>query len=218
MTNAFYVALTFKLRTMGSAERAQATKAAEDSPWEHLGVEREDLEKAVTQVAGAADIELLLPFAQRLWNEPVWEFKVAALKTLALEHVSANPELWDFVKAVARQVDGPRLAHNLAPVAQKCLADLPSRLAEIAPWAKHRNKWVRCLALLTVMPWAGERHDVSEIMDWIGALAADQEEVVQDTLGHWLRAYGEHNPANRNAFLAEHGDSMLERARTEAGR
>ena len=56
MTNAFYVALTFKLRTLGSAERAEATKAAEDSPWEHLGVDREDLEKSVAQVAGSADV------------------------------------------------------------------------------------------------------------------------------------------------------------------
>ena len=47
MTNAFYVALTFKLRTLGSRDRAAADKAAEDSPWEHLGVSPEDLGKAV---------------------------------------------------------------------------------------------------------------------------------------------------------------------------
>jgi len=218
MTNAFYVALTFKLRTLGSAERAAATKADEDSPWEHLGVEREDLDKAVGQVAGSADVEMLLPFAQRLWNEPVWEFKVAALKTLALDHVSTTPELWKFVLSAARQVDGPRLAYNLALVAQKSLLDFPSRLADVAGWVESRNKWMRCLAVLSVMRWAEEGHDVAEILPWMAALATDPEDCIQDALGHWLRAYGAHEPTGRNAFLAEHGEKMSSAARAEAGR
>lgn len=218
MTNAFYVALTFKLRTMGLAERAAATKAAEDSPWEHLGVEREDLEKAVAQVAGKADVDLLLPFAQRLWNEPVWEFKVAALKTLAPEHVSTSPELWDFVRATATQVDGPRLAHNLAPVAQKCLRDYPTRLADVGAWVKHRNAWVRMLAILAVQDWAGADHDVAEVLPWAAQLAADPADNVQEALGHWLHVFGAYDPSARNAFLAEHGAEMSEAARAEAGR
>ena len=55
-------------------------------------------------------MDLLLPFAERFWSEPVWEFRVAALKTLTLEHVSTSPELWVFVKDIAGQVDGPRMA------------------------------------------------------------------------------------------------------------
>ena len=217
MTNAFYVALTFKLRTMGSVDRAAATKAAEDSPWEHLGVDREDLEKAVAQVVGTADLEMVLPFAQRLWNEPVWEFKVAALKTLALEHVSTSPELWTFVRDAARQVDGPRLAYNLGSVARKCLLDYPAGLSELAHWAGNRNKWVRFLSLLSVMPWAEEGHDVSEILPWAGTLASDSDEKIQDALGEWLHTYGGHNPGGRDAFLAEYGDAMIASARTAAG-
>ena len=71
MTNAFYVALKFKLRTLSSRECAAQMKATEDSPWEHLGVEREDLKKSVAQVAGSADVDSLAPFVERLWNEPV---------------------------------------------------------------------------------------------------------------------------------------------------
>jgi hypothetical protein len=75
-----------------------------------LGFAREDLEKSVAQVVGSADVGSLLPFAERFWSEPVWEFRGAALKTLALEHVSTSPELWVFVKDIAGQVDGPRMA------------------------------------------------------------------------------------------------------------
>lgn len=213
MTNAFYVALTFKLRTMGSAERAAQTKAAEDSPWDHLGVEREDLEKSVTQVAGTADIDLLLPFAQRLWNEPVWEFKVAALKTLALDHVSTSPELWDFVKSTSSQVDGPRLAYNLAAIARKCLNDYPGGLADTAPWFKHRNAWVRCFAVLTVQAWADADHDVAEVMPWLSEAAIAPADCVQEALAGWLKRYGAHDPDARDAFLAESGAGMSESAK-----
>ena len=75
-----------------------------------MGVAREDLEKSVAQVVGSADEDSLLSFAERLWSEPVWEFRGAALKALALEHVSTSPELWVFVKDIAGQVDGPRMA------------------------------------------------------------------------------------------------------------
>jgi len=75
-----------------------------------LGFAREDLEKSVAQVVGSADEDSLLSFAERLWSEPVWEFRGAALKALALEHVSTSPKIWVFVKDIAGQVDGPRMA------------------------------------------------------------------------------------------------------------
>lgn len=79
MTNAFFVELTFKLRTLSPRERAAQTNAAENSRWDDLGIEREDLEKSVAEVVGDADEDLLLLFAERLWNELVWEFKISAL-------------------------------------------------------------------------------------------------------------------------------------------
>lgn len=89
-------------------------------PWENLGVEREDLEKSMAQVVGSADVDLLLPFAERLWSELVWEFNVAALKTLALEHVSTSPELWVFRKghrgSSGRAADGVHLGHHFAEI------------------------------------------------------------------------------------------------------
>ena len=79
MTNAFFVELTFKLRTLSPRERAAQTNAAENSRWDDIGIEREDLEKSVAEVVGDADEDLLLLFAERLWNELVWEFKISAL-------------------------------------------------------------------------------------------------------------------------------------------
>ena len=108
------------------------------------------------------------------------------------------------------------MAYNLAPVARKCLADDPARLPDVAAWAKHRGKWVRCLAVLTLMPWAEEGHDVADVMDWIVALAGDPDDCGQEALGNWLRIYGGHDPSGRDAFLAEHGAGMAETARTAA--
>ena len=86
--------------------------------WENLGVEREDLEKSMAQVVGSADVDLLLPLAERLWSEPVWEFNVATLRTLALEHVSMSSELWVFRKghrgSSGRAADGVHLGHHFA--------------------------------------------------------------------------------------------------------
>ena len=110
MTNALYIALTFKLRTLSSPERAAQTRA----------IEREDLEKSMAQVVDSADVDLRLPFAERLWSEPVWEFNVAALKTLALEHVSTSPERWVFRKghrgSSGRAADGVHLGHHFAEI------------------------------------------------------------------------------------------------------
>ena len=66
MTNALFVELTFKLRKLSPRERAAQTNAAENSRWDDLGIEREDLEKSVAQVVGDADVDLLLLFAERL--------------------------------------------------------------------------------------------------------------------------------------------------------
>ena len=75
-----------------------------------MGFAREDLEKSVAQVVGSADVDSLLPFAERFWSQSIWEFRVATLKTLVLVHVSTSPELWVFVKDIISQVDGPRMA------------------------------------------------------------------------------------------------------------
>ena len=216
MTNAFYVALTFKLRTLGSRDRAAADKAAEDSPWEHLGVSPEDLGKAVGQVVGDADIDVLLPFAQRLWNEPVWEFKLAGLKALALGHVGASDALWAFVCDSVKQLDGPTLSGALAEVAAKCLVDTEARLEEVEASAKSRHPWVRGTALAATLPWAAEGRDPERMLGWAADLAGDQAPAVQGAIGDWLRALADHDATRRNAFLAEHGETLSAEARREA--
>ena len=75
-----------------------------------MGVAREDLEKSLPHVAFSADVDWLLPFAERFWSESIWEFRGAVLNTLALVLVSMSSELWVFVKDIANQVDGPRMA------------------------------------------------------------------------------------------------------------
>jgi|GEM_PF-2158064 len=217
MTNAFYVALTFKLRTMSSRERAEKIKATEASPWEHLGVERENLDKAVAQVVGTAGVDLLLPFAQRLWNEPVWEFKISALKMLTLDHVEASPEMWRFVLDTAGQVDGPRLAAHLSDVGHKCLADDPSRLDDVEKWLTARHKWTRRMVMLLALPWARAGRDPARVLEWAAKLAGDKEAAVQEGVAIWLRAYGATDASARNAFLAEHGGKMNAEARALAG-
>ncbi len=66
MTNSFFVELTFKLRMLSPRERAAQTNAAENSRWDDLGIELEDLEKSVAEGVGDADEDLLLLFAERL--------------------------------------------------------------------------------------------------------------------------------------------------------
>ena len=101
-----------------------------------------------------------------------------ALKTLALEHVSTSPELWVFVKDVAGQVDGPRLAYIMAIKSQKYFHDYPAGLADLACLFKHRNAWTRCFAILSVQVWAELGHDVSNLMPWLADVAVASADCV----------------------------------------
>ena len=208
MTNAFYVALTFKLRTLGSRVRAAEVKAREESSWEHLGVPREDMAKAVKAVVGQADIDVLMPFAQRLWNEPVWELKIAALSMMNLEHVSVNGELWRFVIDCGPQIDGPALADCLALVGRRCLRDDPARLDDLAKWPASSNKWMRYSALCFTTQWTEKGFDPAPVLEWVRTLAADKEQCVQDMIGDWIRKLGANDSNRRNMFLAAHGDEL----------
>jgi len=190
MTNAFYVALTFKLRTMGSLDRAESDKARYESAWDHLGVSDEDLNKAVKNVVGTADTDVLLPFAERLWNEPVWEFKVAGLRALALEHVDASDDLWKFVLACVGQLDGLGFSDNLAPVAEKCLLADQARFDDVEKWAASRHKWTRRAAVAFTLPKAVADAASSRISAWAESLKDDKEAVVKDAATAWLAANG----------------------------
>jgi len=186
MTNAFYVALTFKLRTMGSKERAERHKLDYGSPWDHLGVADEDLDKAVKTVVGAANVDLLLPFSERLWNEPIWEFKIAGLRALTLDHVEATDGLWDFVKACVPQLDGIAISDQLAPLAAKCLAADTGRLDDMEAWIAGRHKWTRRAALAFTRPLSGMEPEASRVTAWATDLQDDKEQVVKDAASIWL--------------------------------
>lgn len=137
-----------------------------------------------------------------------WEFKIAALSMMNLEHVSVNGELWRFVIDCGPQVDGPALADCLALVGRRCLRDDPARLDDLAKWPASSNKWMRYSALCFTTQWTEKGFDPAPVLEWVRTLAADKEQCVQDMIGDWIRKLGANDSNRRNMFLAAHGDEL----------
>jgi len=216
MADALFDELTHRLKAYGTADRAEKEKSYQKSAWEHWGVAFPNIDRAIRETLAGIEAARLIPLAEQLWSEPVWDLKIASGRVLALDRVPPSDRLWRFVVGRVPEMDGWAVEDNMARVAWKCLLDDPERLVTVEAWVSDDKMWVRRASLIYTLPWTKEERDPEPMLVWAARLAEDREWFIQKAIGWWLRELGKVKPGRVTAFLNQYGDRLRAVARTEA--
>lgn len=216
MVDALFDDLTQAIRSYGSKARADKEKSYQKSSWEHWGVAFPKIDGAIRDRLRGIEAARLIPLAETLWSEPVWDLKIASGRVLALDRVPPSDRLWEIVVERVPEMDGWAVEDNMARVAWKCLLDDPDRLMTVATWVSDERMWVRRASLVYTLPWTKAGRDPETMLGWAGRLAEDREWFIQKAIGWWLRELGKVKPDRVTAFVNQYGDSLKAVARREA--
>jgi len=216
MTDALFDELTLRLKAFGTKARAEKEKSYQKSAWNHWGVAFPKIDRAIRETLAGIDDARLIPLAEKLWAEPVWDLKIASGRVLALDRVPPSERLWRLVVERVPEMDGWAVEDNMARVAWKCLVDDPERLVTVEDWVSDDKMWVRRASLIYTLPWTKAGRDPEPMLAWAGALAEDREWFIQKAIGWWLRELGKVEPGRVTAFLNQYGDRLKAVARKEA--
>jgi 3-methyladenine DNA glycosylase AlkD len=209
--------LTRALRELGSPERAAWDQAYHKSKGlEHWGVRTPLMRRLIATTLAGATPAMALELARRLWNEPVWDLKIAAFRLAAHKSVPADGELWRFVTARVGELDGWAVADTLADVGARCLVADPGRLDVVEAWVESRHLWTRRASLVFTLPWTKAARDPERMLGWAARLALDREWFIQKAIGWWLRELGKRDPGRVRRFLNGPGVELKGFAKREA--
>lgn len=206
------------LRACASRERAEREKAYQKSVWDHWGVSMPKMDAAIRETLKGVSDEVLFQLSGRLWSEPVWDLKIAAVRILARNSVPPSKRMWRFVLARMGDLDGWAVADNLADVGSRCLVDDPRRLDAVETWIDSGRLWTRRAALVFTLPWAKPGRNPERMLGWAARLRDDRAWFIQKAIGWWLRELSKHDPARVRGFLDDHGASLKGVARREASK
>jgi 3-methyladenine DNA glycosylase AlkD len=213
-----HTALTARLRSRGSRARAQHEKAYQKSPWEHWGVPLPQMDMAIHETLKDVDVPDLLALSRRLWREPIWDLKIVAARLLARDTVAPSQQLWRFVCARMRDLDGWAVADNLAGVGSRCILADARRLDVVESWVASPHLWTRRASLVFTLPWTKDNRDPERMLGWAAGLATDPEWFIQKAIGWWLRELSKRDPARVRRFLDMHSAALKAVARREASK
>lgn len=165
-----------------------------------------------------------LRLAGELWQDPLFEARVAAAKLLTQARIRPDDTaVWEMIRGWAEGFDDAALADHAATAGQKRVLARPARIAEIAAWVTHANILTRRSALAMTLPWARLNNlnpeDVAlreEVLGWAAVLVAERDGLIQHAVAGWLRDLSRHDAGRAQAFLAEHGAKLTPAARREA--
>jgi 3-methyladenine DNA glycosylase AlkD len=93
--------------------------------------------------------------------------------------------------------------------------------AEIARWARSKDRWWRRAALVATVPLnsksRGGRGDAARTLGVCRRLLADRDDMVVKAMSWALRELGKRDPAAVRRFLAQAGERLAARVRREVG-
>ncbi len=167
---------------------------------------------------GVLDGAERLRLAKRLWREPVFDLRIAALRVLRSKSVPADARLWRFIAERMNELDGWAVADSFADVAGRCLIANEALLDEIEAFAESPHLWTRRASLVFTLPIAKTGRDPERVLATAARLVPDREWFIQKAIGWWLRELSKRNPERVRLFIAEHGAGMKAFARREAAK
>lgn len=211
--------------------RADAVKAADIAA--HHKARRRYLGVAIAEVHALAEAwrgthttAERVAIAATLWDTDIHEARIAAAKLVTQARIRDDEALvWAEFLRWLPTFDAWAIADYACKAGARRLVAEPDRLDIVETWITDPNKWVRCAALLTTLPWTINRHPTSaeaatrdRVIGWAATHASDRDQLVQNALGGWLRSLARHDPARTRAFLAIHGSALMSFAGREADR
>jgi 3-methyladenine DNA glycosylase AlkD len=206
-------ALEAELRQLGDTVRAAGAKAYLKSDLEFLGVAAKPLRDAVRSCLdahpeiGRRELEGL---ASRLWSEPVFELKAAAvavlerrqrqldLETLELaESMLASSGTWALVDFISTKVVAPIVSRH------------PEAEGRLRRWASADDFWLRRAALLSLLPdLRAGGGDFELFAELVVPMLGEREFFVRKAVGWVLRDTSRRRPELVAAFVEMNRDAM----------
>jgi 3-methyladenine DNA glycosylase AlkD len=213
------------LRAEADARKAAEMAAYHKAPRAYLGLAVPRIEALVADWR-KADVPARVALAAGLWDSDVHEARIAAAKLLTQARIREHePLVWaEFLRWVP-SFDAWAIADTACKAGARRLVADPSRLDIVATWTADPNKWVRRAALVTTLPWTGQRHPSPDeaaarerILGWAAGYVPDRDWFIQKAIGWWLRSLAPRDPGRVRAFLAGPGAGLRPFARREAQR
>lgn len=210
------------LASVADAQRAPAMRAYMRDQFEFLGVmatpRREVLRPLFRGKRSSAE---LLACANALWTLPQREYHYAAVdllrrqwKAFALTDIDAMLELaqrnswWDTVDT---------LSDVIGDIVRAARADDPKAQRGMDLALKHRDMWVRRIAMLHQLGWRDDT-DEKRLFSYALKLAGEEDFFIRKAIGWALRDYAHHNPQAVRDFLATAGERLSPLTRREAAK
>jgi 3-methyladenine DNA glycosylase AlkD len=212
-----------ELRTLGDRERAIAAKAYLKSELEFFGVAAHPLRAAVRSFLDdrpELDSKSLKVVVSRLWSEPVFDLRAAAVAILERRNRRFGVDLLDFVE--------PMLASSFTWalvdwISTKVVAPVVSRNPEatdrLRRWAAADDFWLRRASLLSLLPDLRAGGGNFELFAELAVpMLAEREFFIRKAIGWVLRDTSRKRPELVASFVEMHRDAMSALTYREATR
>ncbi|MYM67404.1 DNA alkylation repair protein [Pseudoduganella sp. FT55W] len=210
----FLTDVAIALAAEADSERAPAMRAYMRDQFDFMGVGTPQRRATCRTLLKGLRGETLLEHARALWELPQREYQYVALDLLAMhwkeldiEDIPALMELvqdkswWDTVDSLAGIIgDVLRHRHDYMDDA-----------------LKHRNFWMRRIALLHQLGWRGKT-DQQRLFDYSLALAHEKEFFIQKAIGWALRDYARHAPNEVRLFTHKQKERLAPLSFREANK
>lgn len=203
-----------RLRDLADPERAARASARHKSGRETLGVTPGQIEALATEWRGERDLAARITLAHALWDSNVHEARLTAARLLVQARMQPDDDAWAAILDWAPQIDGAEINDAVMSAAARRVVADPTRMDQIAVWARSRNPWLRRGLLLATLPWAKLNNPKPDdlairesVLDMMLRLGSDRHGAVRQAVETWLRDLAKRDPARVAAWHEAH-DAM----------
>ncbi len=195
------------LRTQGSPERAEKSKAYLKSSLDFVGAGVPDTRSIVRSFRrshpelSAADVRRL---AVTLWEVPIFERRAAAVMLLVGDLARSEPGDMDLVERFLREARTWALVDSLAcDVSGGLVQRFPGLSATLDRWATDEDFWLRRAALLSLLvPLRRGAGDWEHFVRLAEPMLGEREFFIRKAIGWVLRETGKRRPELVAQWLA----------------
>lgn len=202
-------AIVAALRPLGRPERATKEKRYLKSDLDFLGVTLPGVRRVVTTASRRRpDLtrDQIVAWALALWNDDLWERRIAAVELLTLRVRTLTAADLPAVEALIRAGAGWALVDPLASsVAGRIALEHPDAWQRIDAWALDEDFWLRRAALLALLPGVRTgRPDLARFERYATPMLGEKEFFIRKAIGWVLREISKSDPGYVTAWTERH--------------